>query len=86
MVELPTSQEWAEWEANPVTRALKQYLKSNLEDLKTTWASGALTRASVEESHQKNLEAVTQAQLLSDLCDLSYDDLSIYHEEHTRGK
>lgn len=66
-------QEFLDWLAHPVSQEYKVFLLKWRESLKEQWAAGGLVHDTVEATAIANASAVSQADLLSRLSMLDYE-------------
>ncbi len=82
MVELkePKAEECRGWQEQTVGKYFKAQLFERLEDLKDGWVNGDYTGESIEETIQKNSEALGKAQAIAETI-LTLDEMKIEEEE-----
>lgn len=72
---LPSPEEFLSWEAHPVTRVVKAYLRIAQESIKDQWASGAFQHDDPTTTQSANLSAMAGIRQIDDLINLDYDQL-----------
>jgi hypothetical protein len=76
MKTVPTEEEFQNWQVDPVTVAHRELLVLWVEGLKEQWAEGLLRGKSPAEIALDNVEALGKVQVLRQVLDVDYEQLS----------
>lgn len=73
-------QEVADWRQHATTQKIFKYLIDKREDLKEAFASGFTAYKSTDETVLKTAELIGQCNLLQEIIDISFSDISNFYE------
>ena len=77
-----TQEQYADWQAHPLTVQLRHHLAQQLSELKNRWSLGEFTGETAEKTAMLNANAVGQAELLGLRLDAISTDPEIFLTEH----
>src|SRR5260221_13603105 len=73
MDQVPTEQEWAEWQGSICSKAFRELLAQRREELKEAWANGAMTVTDDFTTVIANTRSQAQAEELAAILELDYN-------------
>lgn len=76
-----TPEQFKEWEENPITMRLKQFLNEEATVRKTFIADGSCKRDSIFETGEQYTLQIIAADIYSQLANISYEDLFLEEED-----